>query len=236
MGLMTSPFALPILNFLDRLADTNPHPETYDLFQENPSAAVWNLDRLRKLTLVGNLYVFNFESEATLPWMIGMTSAAVALYIVRLDPRYNDYEIARCLLHRGVAFHTVRPLRSILKSPIPHTVPSSTRSPGYVFTIEDFNAYVYRRDSLLRTPRGRAALLKGGIVWRLAVEVIGVDECLEGPSVETLVHRRGHVFPTDNPAIDLCDDDLSASELDIICGIYIYSLRKLASLCFLLYF
>ncbi len=99
--------------------------------------------------------------------------------------------------------------------------------------MEDFNAYVHRRDSLLRTPRGRVALLKGGIVWRLAVEVIGVDECLDGPSVETLVHRRGLVYPTDDPSFDLCDDDLSTVELDIICGVYICFTGELHSLIFL---
>ncbi len=228
----TSPFALPALNFLDRLADATPHAETHDLAEENPST-LQNFDRLQKLSRVGNLYVFDFKSEATLPWMIGVTSAAVALYIVRLDPRYNDYEVSRCLLHRGVAFHTVLPLRRIPKSPFPDTIPSSTRSPGYQFTVDDFNAYVHRRDSLLRTPRGRAALLKGGIVWRLAEEVIGIDECLEGPSVETLVHRRGHVYPTADPSFDLCDDDLSTVELDIICGVYTCFTGKLPFLTFL---
>ena len=53
------------------------------------------------------------------------------------------------------------------------------------------------------------------------MEVIGVEECLEGPSLETLVHRRGLVHPTSDASFDLCDDDLTVVELDIICGVYI---------------
>ena len=180
-------------------------------------------DRLRRLRVVGSVYVFDFKSDTTVPWMIGVANAAIALYIVHLDPRLNDYEISRHLLHSGIAFHTVLPLRTILKPPcVPDlgTTFRSTRSVGYIFTVQDFDVYVHRRDALLRSPQGRAALLKGGIVWRLAVETIGIVECLEGPSIETIVHRRGLVLPTADPNIELCDDDLSIDELDLICGVY----------------
>ena len=224
---LQSPLAHPALEFLDRLADAkcSPSAESSDLV----GGSLRNVDRLRQLRAVGSLYVFNFKTDATLPWMIGVATAAIALYIVRLDSRFNDHEISRHLLHRGIAFHTVLPLRKVPKSSIPRPIFSSIRSPGYVFTIEDFNAYIHRRDSLLRSPRGRAALLKGGIVWRLAVETIGVDECLEGPSVETIVHRRGLVHPTADPSVDLCDDDLSTDELDLICGVYECLTGKLLS-------
>ena len=228
---LQSPLVHPALEFLDCLADAqlSPSAESSDL-AEGSLRPLRNAERLRQLRVVGSLYVFNFKSDATLPWMIGVASAAIALYIVRLDPEFNDYEISRHLLHCGIAFHTLLPLRKVPKSPIPDTYFISFRSAGYVFTIKDFNDYIHRRDSLLRSPRGRAALLKGGIVWRLAVETIGVDECLEGPSIETNVHRRGLVHPTADSNIDLCDDDLSPAELDLICGVYECSTGRLLSL------
>jgi len=218
---LQSPLAPPALEFLDRLADAqlSPGAELSDL-AEGSLEPLRDAERLRQLSLVGSLYVFNFKTDATLPWMIGVSSAAIALYIVRLDPRLNDYEISRHLLRCGIAFHTVLPLVKIPKSRIPHVDFSSIRSAGHIFTLDDFNAYVIYRDSLLRSPRGRAALLKGGIVWRLAMETVSVNECLEGPSFEALVHRRGLVHPTANPTVDLCDDDLSIAELDLICGVY----------------
>jgi hypothetical protein len=224
---LQSSLAHPALEFLNRLADATcfPRAESSDLV----GGSLRNAERLRQLRAVGSLYVFDFKTNATLPWRIGVATAAIALYIVRLDSRFNDYEISRHLLHRGIAFHTVLPLRNVPKSSIPHPIFPSIRSSGYVFTIEDFNVYIHRRDSLLRSPRGRAALLKGGIVWRLAVETISVDDCLEGPSIETSVHRRGLVHPTADPSVDLCDDDLSTDELDLICGVYECFTRKLLS-------
>ena len=38
---------------------------------------------------------------------------------------------------------------------------------------EDFERYVRKRNAFFNQSRTRAALLKGGIVWRLAVEVLG---------------------------------------------------------------
>jgi hypothetical protein len=229
---LQSPLAHPALEFLDCLANVqlSPSPESSDL-AEGSLRPLRQADRLRRLRVVGNVYVFDFKCDATLPWMIGVASAAIALYIVRLDPRLNDYEISRHLLHRGIAFHTLLPLRTIPKSPIPDlgTNFHSIRSAGYVFTTRDFDAYINRRDALLRSPRGRAALLKGGIVWRLAVETIGVDECLEGPSIETIVHRRGLLLSTADPKVELCDDDLSIAEVDLICGVYECMTGKLLS-------
>ncbi|KIM34860.1 hypothetical protein M413DRAFT_14867 [Hebeloma cylindrosporum] len=218
---LQSPLARPALEFLERLSDakSSPTAESSDL-AEGSLQPLRNVERLRQLRAVGSLYVFDFKTDATLPWMIGVATAAIALYIVRLDSRWNDYEISRHLLHQGIDFHTLLRLRKIPKSPIPRIFSPSIRSAGYVFTVQDFDLYVHRRDSLLRSPRGRAALLKGGIVWRLAVGIIGIDECLEGPSIETVVHRRGLIHPTADPDLDLCDDDLSLPELDLICGVY----------------
>ena len=150
---LQSPLVHPALEFLDRLADTqlSPSAESSDL-AEGSLRPLRNAERLRQLRVVGSLYIFNFKSDATLPWMIGVASAAIALYIVRLDPEFNDYEISRHLLHRGIAFHTLLPLRKVPKSPIPDTYFISFRSAGYIFTINDFNDYIHRRDSLLRSP------------------------------------------------------------------------------------
>lgn len=210
------PLTHPALEFYAQLS---PSPESSDL-AEGSLRSLRQADRLRRLRVVRSVYVFDFKSDATVPWMIGVANAAIAFYIVRLDPRLN--EISRHLLHNGIAFHTVLSLRTIPKPPrIPDlgTTFHSIRSAGYVFTVQDFDAYVHRRDALLRSPRGRAALLKGGIVWRLAVEAIGIDECLEGPSIEMIVHRRGLVLPTADPNIELCDD-LSIDEPDLIYGVY----------------
>ena len=117
--------------------------------------------------------MFEFGEQAARPWLLAVEKAAVALYIVRMDSAWTGYEIARSLVHRGIAFHTIRAHACIPSTPIPHAEPTTIRPPGYRFTVDDYRTYSRRREALLLgTPRGRAALLKVGIVWRLAVETL----------------------------------------------------------------
>ena len=178
--------------------------------------------------------MFEFGEQAARPWLLAVEKAAVALYIVRMDSAWTGYEIARSLVHRGIAFYTIRAHACIPSTPIPHAEPTTIRPPGYRFTVDDYRAYNHREALLLSTPRGRAALLKGGIIWRLAVETLNLEKCLEGPSVEVIVHRRGRIYPTHHPSLNFCDDDLSIDELDDICGInYVLTGKPNSSLLFI---
>jgi len=231
-----SPLARPALEFLNNFADKDAGtvPAVSDLSQGHPRG-LENAPRLQYLIRpVRGLYVFDFGERATRPWLLAVEKAAVALYIVRMDPALNtDYEIARSLVHRGIAFHTVCLLPRVPPTPVPLTEPVPIRPPGYKFTVEDYRAYSRRREVLLRgTPRGRAALLKGGIVWRLAVETLNLEKSLDGPSGETIVHRRGKVYPSNDPSSIFCDDDLSTDELDDICGVNYVLTGTLTSLAY----
>ena len=66
---------------------------------------------------------------------------------------------------------------------------------------------------LLNSPRGRAALKEGGIVWRLAMEDLQQDAIFNGPT-----EMRSQVFITDG--LECYDDVLTDQELEIICGVY----------------
>ena len=204
-----SPLAQLALEFLNLFKESEVAPTMFDLSHQNPMG-LEKSPMLRYLVRpIKGLYIFDFSERAMRPWLLAVEKAAVALYIMRMNPALTDYEIARTLMHRGIAFHTIRALPCIPPTPIPHTEPTTIRPPGYRFTVDDYRAYSRRREALLLgTPRGRAALLKGGIVWRLAVETLNLEKCLEGPSVEVVVHRRGKIYPTDHPSLDFCDDDL----------------------------
>jgi len=215
-----SPLAQPALEFLNLFKESESAPVMSDLSQRNPMSLEKSPMLRFLIRPVKGLYMFDFGDRATRPWMLAVEKAAVAMYIVRMDPAWTDYEIARSLVHRGIAFYTMRALPCIHSTPIPHTEPTTIRPPGYQFTVDDYRAYSRRREALLLgTPRGRAALLKGGIIWRLAVETLNLEKSLDGPSTEVVVHRRGKIYPTNNPTLDFCDDDLSTDELDDICGI-----------------
>ncbi|KAI1789776.1 hypothetical protein LXA43DRAFT_892236 [Ganoderma leucocontextum] len=85
----------------------------------------------------------------------------------------------------------------------------------------DYKEYQRRAYAILSQPKGRAALLRGGIVWRLALEILGAGPSVElaqqGPSSD--VWHYGQAFvPSRGDAS--YDDALSSDELDVICGVY----------------
>ena len=131
----------------------------------------------------------------------------------------TDFEVARELLYHGIQFCALLLVRSLPLSVTPAiTVP--VRLPGYKFTEDDYFAYKQQRAALLSDPRvARAALLRGGIVWRLAVATLSFDDVLEGPTSTATLQRRGMVIRTIWLTC-VSDDGLSQRELDIICGLY----------------
>lgn len=52
---------------------------------------------------------------------------------------------------------------------------------GVKLTALDYKAYMEMRDELLSGPAGEMALLEGGIIWRLAVNVCSIDDAVRGP-------------------------------------------------------
>ena len=96
------------------------------------------------------------------------------------------------------------------------------RPTNYEFTAPDYHAYEEVRDHFLRTnPRvGRAALMAGGILWRLAIETVERDLVLNGP--DSLTYARKITFALRDSADNVfVDDDLSADETYVILGTYI---------------
>ena len=169
-------------------------------------------------------YVFNFKEAATVPWMVALPNVVNALYVCRLDHtgglHITDFEVARELLNHGIQFSTLLPVRPLPLSITPAIV-VPVRLPGYKFTEDDYYAYEQQCAALLSDPRvARAALLRGGIVWRLTVATLSFDDVLEGPTTAATLQRRGIVIRTSDNSTDLCDDGLSQLELDIICSVH----------------
>ncbi|KAJ7793626.1 hypothetical protein B0H14DRAFT_2925900 [Mycena olivaceomarginata] len=68
------------------------------------------------------------------------------------------------------------------------------------------------------TTRGHAALRYGGVVGRIAQAVLLSEDALLGPSDDVTEH--GICFQNRRSNELYWDDELSAEELDLICGIY----------------
>ena len=92
------------------------------------------------------------------------------------------------------------------------------RSADYCFDLADFGGYEALRDSFLRSqPHGPLALREGGIIARLAREVLPNSNALLGPSSEALEGHHARFVCDDGI---YADDDFSDVELGLICGTY----------------
>jgi hypothetical protein len=152
-------------------------------------------------------------------WQIMTRDAASALQCLRVC-KHRREDLARYLLDRGIPFSTRIPSSIPPSGPPPpsiHSIGLGWRHTSYKPDAVDYTAYREQRDAFFRHPRARAALLRGGIVWRLAMQSISQDAVLAGPTDEVFTH--GQVFQTSDGAY-WWDDDLSEDELNLICGVY----------------
>ena len=123
---------------------------------------------------------------------------------------FRSTEVA-ALLQQGLASTDIRPEQLFPLRPRAH-----------VYTGADYNAYEEARDSLLRSDCriGRAALLSGGILWRLAIESLAPDLVLENPG--ELARAKGIGFTYwDHTGGAYVDDGLTDDEIRLIIGMYV---------------
>ena len=173
-----------------------------------------------------DLFVFSSPPSDVCDWVLGVHSPAAALYVCRYileNPRsHTILTVAHRLLDQGIRFRTLLPLPC---SPRQLTVempykPKTYRLINHTFTTADFDVAMQACQSVLTSPQGRAALLRGGIVGRIAKEFLSIDGVLGGPSVEVTAHRVGYLALPGRDNRRFCDDELTENEIAIICGTY----------------
>lgn len=87
---------------------------------------------------------------------------------------------------------------------------------NYKPDVVDYKGYERDRATFLLSDRARAALLEGGIVWRLAIEHLKFDDVIGGPAeLDSGLYER-----FDGELVGGWDDKLTNDELDLICGVY----------------
>ncbi|KAI1796527.1 hypothetical protein LXA43DRAFT_841664, partial [Ganoderma leucocontextum] len=89
---------------------------------------------------------------------------------------------------------------------------------------DEFQCYRVRVKRFLESPRrARAAVMTGGILWRIAMEFMAPDVfrlVMNGPSDEVARHGKPFVADAGPPYYD---DVLTESEEDFISGMYTVS-------------
>ena len=128
-------------------------------------------------------------------WRVVVPSAASALHCLRSECGSSSGSIVSYLVEHGIPFQTMAPLYSgaprAIPIPLDHLSAAvfglGFRAPGYVPDRTDYIAYGEARDEIFNGRKGRAALMMGGIIWRLAIESLGVSPALAGPTDHALV-------------------------------------------------
>jgi hypothetical protein len=173
------------------------------------------------------LYCFDFGQDATVPWLLAVTNVIDALFVCRLPRKMDDYHIVKHLLTRGIRFRTLLPAALPPPRDLP-TIFTPFRLSGYVFNSRDYDVYIREREALLRNPRiARAALMKGGVIWRLVVASVSPSDVLSGPTAAISLHNYGLALGESEHGQHLWDDFVSPEELDQICGTYFCYTGKL---------
>ncbi|KAG2002994.1 hypothetical protein CC2G_003629 [Coprinopsis cinerea AmutBmut pab1-1] len=166
---------------------------------------------------VPRYYWFNFASS-TKPWKLAVLNALDALFVCRLPPEFKEDEIVLTLVQKGISFRLFFP-RSHLQARryrTPSYSPLPIRPLKHKFTKIDYDSYVNTRTRILSQPHMRAALRRGGIIWRLAIATLGM-----GDVEKTAVGCSGLLTTRlENCEGEYVDDGLTARELDLICGAY----------------
>ncbi|KAL0572756.1 hypothetical protein V5O48_009205 [Marasmius crinis-equi] len=182
-------------------------------------------------------------------FVVGLTSAMAVLGIVRSRIGGKKEDIVEALVEQGSTFRTIvahemvggdttdmlpktpgQPpiIRNIVRLDDDPSSPSGCRarlgfrSHNHKFTLADFQAYVEMRDNFLSTPRGRAAILAGGLLARLAKNAVHEQDVYNGTItgfVESWSNGAGLLDPHDKK-MAFWDDRLTEEEVNLVCGVY----------------
>ena len=155
-------------------------------------------------------------------WLLVLKSGVATLELYRAHDIHTRAEAALYLVTRAIPFRTIfaPDRRSHVELRAPVRVVLGWRTLSTRFTVYDYRVYEHRVQDILRPFRARAALLTGGLVWRLALEALGdtfLQHAAKGPSPD--VYHYGDRFRP-RRGDDWYDDQLSTDELDVICGVY----------------
>jgi hypothetical protein len=235
-------FAFPsvaaVIDFFYRLAsNSNIQANEWDLVKDNPHPIVLSprfqqfrpiystikardergMPQTKRLVL----YMLDLGPTSSAPWKLAVKSAQDALMICRLDSNFDEYNIVEFLLTNGIPFHTLQPSTTVSRTPnVHHTnIRPLTRPEGYSFHRRDYTAYRKHCHAILDHPRGRAALMHGHFIWRLAMRSVRWEAVYGGPSGSPNPDEM--LIATDpSTNMEYVDDKLSEDEQAALCGTY----------------
>lgn len=234
-AVFTYPSVATAINFFLRLAtkDSALKDDEWDLSSKNPFP-VFASPRFRQFRLLQTkgdhglqnkdvtIYMLDLGSKSVAPWKLAVKSALNALLICRLNPDFNEYDMVEFLLTHGISFHTLQPSNTVKQTPDVHRpcLLPLRRPPGYQFEARDYLGYRQRCHNILNHPRGRAALMHGHFMWRLAIRSVRFEAVCKGPSGWSSNPDEMLIVGDPSTGTKYLDDKLSVDEQEALCGTY----------------
>ncbi|KAG6849446.1 hypothetical protein H0H93_008472 [Arthromyces matolae] len=225
------PHAFIAKSFFDSVVAGRPPGDDECDFNFQSRVSISLSERFKHLRIVESfdtkprlLYMFDFE-QTDVQWKLAMTTAADALLVCRLDAAFGTLEIAHYLVRNGIPFRTLLPSECVPgpgREPLPPCV-LPMRLSDHTFGVEDYNAYARHRDALLNQPRARVALMRGGFVWRLSINIVSISSVLQGPTSWSRMPGTMIMVRDAQTGKIFIDDDLTETEFGLITGTYICS-------------
>ncbi|KAJ7655792.1 hypothetical protein DFH06DRAFT_992353 [Mycena polygramma] len=191
------------------------HDQTQEIY-----CVQWNIEVHREF-LNGQLHFVISERNHDSDLYVLLESATTALEIVRQGWGPSLKDVIEPLLARGMRFRVCfRATKDRTPTPPARRLYSGLgyRSPNYKADAQDYQAYVTIRDQFFLSPRGRAALLHGGLIARLARPMVSDKDVLRGPTDDATVDGI-RLWDGRSPSA-YWDDSLTDHEIDLICGVY----------------
>lgn len=164
-------------------------------------------------------YVFNLQLPHQ-PTVFDDIRLAVRSALTVQQVRRQDFgpdlpSIVRTMVNHGIPFQLLKPsaTKPDLSPAIPHRLSRYRKEPFKPIWL-DYADYAATRDDFLRGPRGHLALMEGGLLWRLAINVVNADSVFQdlgGYDYFYRCHDIDHYF---------CGERLTVSEIELLIGSY----------------
>jgi len=183
---------------------------------------------------------FDARSSTGNQWFLVTEEAVTALECLRRGFSHRE-DATRHLLKNGIAFT----LRRLIPSPASFSslpirpVNPQHRPKEWRFTVFDYYCYQQSLCRLVNDPtKVRAALMQGGIIWRIVKEFLFVHgknwvnlerEVLSFGSPDS-PSKSADTFLSPDGKFLFYDDILTEEDTDIICGVYAVSTGKISRL------
>jgi hypothetical protein len=167
------------------------------------------------------LHPRGLESSKCPAWLLAVPPMT-ALECIRRGFGPDPHPVAEYLATHGMEFRTLQRLPSGLPPTSPGN-PSPTPTLGmkpldHKYDSADFAKYLMIRDSYLENhSHARCALSTGGLIARIARDVLPVSVISMGPSRDALEGKQDVLYCGDEIYVD---DALSVEALQLICGTY----------------